>query len=95
MRAKWLVLLLLGLYSLCAGTCYSLSPIGFFVTRQQGAFLTLALCVVVLYNLSYQYAYRRLSRFRFTHHLQVLFDTLLGTMLIHFSGGAASWLWPL
>lgn len=95
MRAKWLMLLLLALYTLCAGTCYSFSRFGFFVTRSQASFLALSLCVVVLYNLSYQHACTQLSRFRFFHHLQLLFDMLLVTVLIHFSGGAASWLWPL
>ncbi|UFS69664.1 EAL domain-containing protein [Geomonas sp. RF6] len=95
MRAKWLMLLLLAVYTLCAGTCYSFSRFGFFVTRSQGAFLALSICVVVIYNLSYQQAYAKLSPFRFFHHLQILIDTFLVTVLIHFSGGAASWLWPL
>jgi len=94
-RARWVILLLLCVYALYATTFYSFSRFGFFLSLYQSAFLLLSLGFVVLYNLSYQNASRRLSRFRYADHLQVLLDTGLVTVLVHFSGGAASWVWPL
>jgi diguanylate cyclase (GGDEF)-like protein/PAS domain S-box-containing protein len=94
-RARWVILLLLCVYALYAATFYSFSRFGFFLSLNQGAFLLLSLGFVVLYNLSYQDPSRPLARFRYADHLQVLLDTWLVTVLVHFSGGAASWVWPL
>jgi len=94
-RARWVILLLLLVYALYAATFYSFSRFGFFLSLHQGAFLLLSLGCVALYNLSYQDASRRLAHFRYADHLQVLLDTALVTVLVHFSGGAASWVWPL
>ncbi|GFO58026.1 hypothetical protein GMST_03510 [Geomonas silvestris] len=94
-RARWVILLLLGVYALYAGTFYSFGRFGFYLTLNQGAFLLLSLGFVALYNLSYQDPSRPLSRYRYANHLQVLLDTWLVTVLIHFSGGVASLVWPL
>ena len=94
-RARWVILLLLCVYAIYAATFYSFSRFGFFLSQSQSAFLLLSLGFVVLYNLSYQNASRRLSRYRYADHLQVFLDTALVTVLVHFSGGAASWVWPL
>jgi diguanylate cyclase (GGDEF)-like protein/PAS domain S-box-containing protein len=94
-RARWMILLILCVYALYASTFYSYSRFGFFLSRNQTAFLLLSLGGVILYNLSYQNASRRISHFRYADHLQVLLDMLLVTVLIHFSGGAASWVWTL
>jgi diguanylate cyclase (GGDEF)-like protein/PAS domain S-box-containing protein len=94
-RARWVILLILFLYGGFAGIFYSFSRFGFFLSANQAGFLLLTFCVVVLYNLSYQNASRRLSRFRYRDHLQVFLDQLLVTVLVHFSGGSDSWVWPL
>jgi hypothetical protein len=94
-RARWMILLILYVYALYAGTFFSFSRFGFFLSRNQTAFLLLSLGGVILFNLSYQNGSRRLSRFRYANHLQVFLDMLLVTVLIHFSGGAASWVWTL
>jgi diguanylate cyclase (GGDEF)-like protein/PAS domain S-box-containing protein len=90
-----MIVLILYLYALYAGTFYSFSRFGFFLTKNQTAFLLFSLGLVMLYNICYQNDARRLSRFRYADHLQVLLDMLLVTVLIHFSGGAASWVWTL
>jgi diguanylate cyclase (GGDEF)-like protein/PAS domain S-box-containing protein len=94
-RARWVILFALCVYALYARTFYSFSSFGFFLSQNQTAFLLLTLGGVVLYNLSYQDASRRLYRFSYADHLQVLLDMLLVTVLVHFSGGAASWVWTL
>ena len=94
-RARWMILLILYIYAIYAGTFYSFSRFGFFLSRNETAFLLFSLGLVMLYNLFYQNAARRRSSFRFADHLQVFLDMLLVTVLIHFSGGAASWVWTL
>jgi len=94
-RARWVILFTLFIYALYAGICYSLSSFGFFLSRNQTLFLLLILGGVVLYNLSYQKASGRLARFRYADHLQVFFDLLLVTVLVHYTGGAVSWVWTL
>lgn len=94
-RARWMILLVLCLYALYAGSFYSFSRFGFFLSENQLGFLLLNLGFVMLYNIYYQNDSRRLSRLRWANHLQVLLDTLLVTVLIHFTGGAASWVWTL
>lgn len=94
-RARWVILLLLCVYALYASTFYSFSRFGFYLSLNQGAFLFLSLGFVALYNLSYQDASRLISRYRYADHLQVLLDAWLVTVLVHFSGGPASWVWPL
>jgi diguanylate cyclase (GGDEF)-like protein/PAS domain S-box-containing protein len=94
-RARWMILLVLCVYALFAGSFYSFSRFGFFLSEYQTAFLLLSLGLVMLYNIHYQNNSRRLSQLRWANHLQVLLDTLLVTVLIHFSGGAASWVWTL
>jgi diguanylate cyclase (GGDEF)-like protein/PAS domain S-box-containing protein len=94
-RARWVILLILFLYGLFAGAFYSFSRFGFFLSAGEAAFLLITFCIVVIYNLCYQQASRRLSRFRRRDHVQVLLDLLLVTVLVHLSGGADSWVWPL
>jgi diguanylate cyclase (GGDEF)-like protein/PAS domain S-box-containing protein len=94
-RARWVILLLLCVYALYAHTFYSFRRFGFSLSLHQSAFLLVSLGFVVLYNLSYQNASRWLSHYRYADHLQVLLDAWLVTVLVHFSGGAASWVWPL
>jgi uncharacterized SAM-binding protein YcdF (DUF218 family) len=70
-RARWVILLLLCVYAIYASTFYSFCRFGFFLSQNQSAFLLLSFGFVVLYNLSYQNASRRLSRYRYADHLQV------------------------
>ena len=48
-----------------------------------------------LYNLVYHYYYLKIARFAFVDHLHILLDIFVVTVLIHFTGGGNSWLWPL
>lgn len=94
-RARWIVVFILFLYAIYAGVFYSLSSYGFFLSGRQISFFFLTLCAVVAYNLAYQNASSPLSRFRYSDELQVFLDQILVTVLIHFTGGAASWVWTL
>jgi diguanylate cyclase (GGDEF)-like protein len=55
----------------------------------------LALGLVVLYNLYYSLNYRRLASLVVWNSVQLGLDTLVVTVLVHFSGGVNSWFWSI
>ena len=94
-KTRWLVLLAIGFYAFIAGTLFSLSDYGFFLTKGQLLTLLLSLAGILVYNTLYQFLYDRLAAIPGIDSLQILLDLLFVTLLIHFSGGPASWLWPV
>jgi len=51
------------------------------------------LLCLISYNGFLHYSYERLSKLRGLAQLQMFFDILAATLIIHFTGGAASWFW--
>jgi len=47
------------------------------------------------YNAFFLYSYRWFANIRPLNQVQLLLDLLFVTVVIHFSGGAVSWFWPL
>lgn len=94
-KMRWLLLLVTSLYGLFAASTFSLSRYGFFLSRQQVLFLLLSIFVVACYNSVYHFLYDRFQHVRYIDHLEIVLDFLFVTVLIHFSGGAASWFWPV
>ncbi|WP_199385489.1 putative bifunctional diguanylate cyclase/phosphodiesterase [Geomesophilobacter sediminis] len=47
------------------------------------------------YNALYHFRYPLVSRIPAADRLQVLLDMLFVTIIVHFSGGSASWFWPV
>ncbi|WP_187426711.1 putative bifunctional diguanylate cyclase/phosphodiesterase [Geothermobacter ehrlichii] len=94
-RARWLILLLFGLYGMVAALLFSSSSYGFFVTDRQVLILCLAAVVVLVYNALLYWRYESLSTLPGINALQIVLDLSLVSLLIHFSGGAASWFWPV
>ncbi|WP_246561591.1 putative bifunctional diguanylate cyclase/phosphodiesterase [Geobacter grbiciae] len=65
------------------------------MSPSQHVLLLAALAAVVCYNLLLQFSLDRLARgFRLLNFLQIILDLVLVSVLIHTSGGAASWFWP-
>ena len=92
---RWLLLLVLALYGLLAGSTYLFSRYGFFITREQVVVLVITMAAVMIYNLSLHFYQGELyKRFCFSH-LQIVLDLIAVTALIHCSGGATSWFWPV
>jgi diguanylate cyclase (GGDEF)-like protein/PAS domain S-box-containing protein len=91
---RWSLLLVLALYGALAGSTYFFSRYGFFITREQILLLVVTLLFVVIYNLSFHF-YR--GDFKCAHlaGLQIILDLMAVTVLIHCSGGATSWFWPV
>lgn len=55
----------------------------------------LALGFVLAYNTFYQLTYRRLGNIAILNHAQLLFDAMVVTVLVHYSGGVHSWFWAM
>ena len=55
----------------------------------------LALVFVLAYNTFYQLTYRRLGNIAILNHAQLLFDAVVVTVLVHYSGGVHSWFWAM
>lgn len=53
------------------------------------------LSTVSLYNLIYRFYYHRIEHILYIDHIHILLDIVVITVLIHFTGGGSSWLWPL
>ncbi len=94
-KIRWFLVAMIGCYGLFAAGFYAFSEYGFFLTRAQVLFLLVSTGAILVCNTVYHFHYERIRHIRYASHLQVLFDFLLITILIHFSGGGASWFWPV
>ena len=54
-----------------------------------------AVLFVAAYNALFQATYRWISQIRSLNQVQLLFDLILVTVVVHFSGGAVSWFWTM
>lgn len=92
-KVRWLLLATLGIYGCFAGSFYYFSPYGLFLSRLQEICLYVSLTSVVIYNTAFHLFYDWVRRIEHVDLLQILLDLIFVTVLIHFSGGAASWFW--
>jgi diguanylate cyclase (GGDEF)-like protein len=91
-RFRWVTVAALTLFSLTAVAFYSLEPaIPDEVLTANMIVPALALIFVLGYNTFYQLTYRRLGNIAFLNHAQLLFDILVVSVLVHYSGGVYSW----
>ncbi len=94
-KARWLLLVLIALYGAGAGVLFSLSDYGFFLSISQLAVLAVSVAAVLCYNGLIHLRTDHLRKLPFIDHLQIVLDFSFVTLLIHFSGGGASWFWPV
>ncbi|RMF86078.1 MAG: diguanylate cyclase [Nitrospinota bacterium] len=93
-KTRWVLLGIFLLYGLYAIIFYSrqgahqLSPV-------LKAVPVAAFLVAVAYNAWYHYSYRWFAKIRRLNLIQLLFDLLFVTVIVHFSGGAISWFWAM
>ncbi len=95
LKARWLFVLLAALFGGIAAIFLKFqgSAVGF--TQGQFLLLSLSFGVYLLYNGCYHHFYSRFQSLKLSAHFQVLIDLLFVTLLVHFTGGAASWFWPI
>ncbi len=94
-KARWLFLGFVAIYGACAGIAYTFSDYGWFLTTPQLLGLLLSLLLILTYNAVYYFNADRMASVAWGRHLLVLLDYLCVTLLIHLSGGAVSWFWPV
>lgn len=94
-KVRWLLLVAFGIYGGFAGSFYYFSPYGLFLSRWQEICLFVSLTAVVTYNTAFHLFYDWVRHLRYVDQLQILLDLIFVTILVHFSGGAASWFWAV
>src|SRR5512146_2002115 len=95
-RARWVLLAILAAYGAFVAIVYGhASADAAAVTATHRGVAIAAFLFVAAYNAWYQYSYKWLVRLRFLNQLQLLFDIVFVTIVVHFSGGAVSWFWTM
>lgn len=93
-RVRWALVAALAVYSLVGGWIYSrVIPFPDLMTNM--LIPAVAMVFVLCYNFFYWSTYRRLGNIAILNHAQLLFDALVVTVLVYYSGGAHSWFWAM
>jgi diguanylate cyclase (GGDEF)-like protein/PAS domain S-box-containing protein len=94
-KARWLFLGFVAIYGACAGVGYIFSDFGWFLSTSQLVGLVIGVLIILTYNTIYYVNHKQLAGLRYSGHFQVLLDYLCVTLIVHLSGGVASWFWPV
>ncbi|MDA8122437.1 MAG: GGDEF domain-containing protein [Deltaproteobacteria bacterium] len=95
-RARWVILGILAGYGLVAYIFFQHSSADTSrITFLHRIVPVIAFLAVAAYNAWYQYSYEWFVRIRSLNAIQLLFDLLFVTVIVHFSGGAVSWFWTM
>ncbi len=95
-RARWVLLLILSIYGVIVHIFFqheSADVESLTVVHLVAPFA--AVLFAASYNACFQYTYRWFLRIRWLNQLQILFDLMVVTVMVHFSGGAISWFWTM
>ncbi|MHB1341308.1 MAG: GGDEF domain-containing protein [Coriobacteriia bacterium] len=89
-RVRWAIVTALAVFSVVAAGVYGTAvPVSEF--RQNMVIPALALVFVLGYNAFYQWTYRRVGNVAFLNQAQLIFDIIVTTVLVYYSGGVYSW----
>jgi len=94
-RVRWQLICAILLFCVVAQIMLVWTQSTFDLSLLQYALLLGTISTLNLYNLIYHFYYLKIARFAFADHLHILLDIFVITVLIHFTGGGNSWLWPL
>lgn len=95
-HARWVILAILALYGLVVFIFFQHSSADMSrVTPLHRAVAVVAFLAAIGYNAWYHYSYGWFSGIRSLNTIQLLFDLLFITVVVHFSGGAVSWFWTM
>ncbi len=92
--ARWFCIAMLAAYGAISAAFYAGSG-DFGLVTHNIAVPVLALGFAVGYNAWFHFSYEWFARFRYLPHAQLLFDLVVVTVVIHFSGGVVSWFWAV
>jgi diguanylate cyclase (GGDEF)-like protein len=89
-RVRWAIVAALTVFSAVAAFVYSQAvPFEEFVANM--TIPGVALSFVLGYNVFYQMTYRRVGNVAFLNQAQLIFDIIVTTVLVYYSGGVYSW----
>jgi diguanylate cyclase (GGDEF)-like protein len=95
-RARWIILGILAAYGVVPFFFFQRYSIDLSsITTLQCVFPVLAWCTMATYNAFFLYSHQWFANIRPLNQIQLLLDLLFVTVVIHFSGGAVSWFWPM
>jgi len=95
-RARWVLLGILAVYGLAAFLFLQHSSADISrITVLHRIVPIVAFLAVAAYNAWYQYSYEWFVKIRYLNAIQLLFDLMFVTVVVHFSGGALSWFWTM
>ena len=95
-RARWIILGILAAYGVVPYVIFQHFSIDLSsISTMQCVFPVLAWCAMATYNAFFLYSYQSLANIRPLNQIQLLLDLLFVTVVIHYSGGAVSWFWPM
>jgi diguanylate cyclase (GGDEF)-like protein len=95
-RARWIILGVLATYGIIPYMVFRHYSIDLgSITPLQCVFPVIAWCVMVTYNAFFQYSYKWFANIRPLNQIQLLLDLFFVTVVVHYSGGAVSWFWPM
>ncbi|MGE5189546.1 MAG: GGDEF domain-containing protein [Gemmatimonadota bacterium] len=95
-RARWVILGLLAGYGVFVAVLFGhpSADVGA-VSATHRIVAVAAILFGAAYNGWYHYSYRWFVRFRSLNQVQILFDIVVVTVVVHYSGGAVSWFWAM
>ncbi len=91
-KARWIIMGSYLFYGLLAAFWYT-SKISDQQVMSHFILYGTGLIGLVLYNGFLQYSYERLSKFRSIAQIQMIADVFITTLIVYYTGGAASWFW--
>jgi diguanylate cyclase (GGDEF)-like protein len=95
-RARWIILGILAAFGAVPYVIFQHYSIDLSsISTLQYVFPVLAWCAMATYNAFFLYSYQALANIRPLNQIQLLLDLLFVTVVIHYSGGAVSWFWPM
>ncbi|MBE0602102.1 MAG: GGDEF domain-containing protein [Deltaproteobacteria bacterium] len=95
-QARWIILGILAAYGVIPYVIFQHYAIDLgSLTTVQFVFPVLAWCAMALYNAFFLYCHDWFANIRPLNQAQLLLDLLFVTVVVHFSGGAVSWFWPI
>jgi diguanylate cyclase (GGDEF)-like protein len=95
-RARWIILGILAAYGVVPWVFFQHYDIDLSsITTLQCVFPVLAWCFMATYNAFFLYSHQWFANLRPFNQIQLLLDLMFVTVVVHFSGGAMSWFWPM
>jgi diguanylate cyclase (GGDEF)-like protein len=89
-RIRWALVAVLSVFTLLGVWIYG-SAVSWPELAPNIVVPALAVVFVCMYNTYYHLTYRRLGNIAFLNHAQLLFDVIVVTVLVYYSGGVHSW----